>query len=297
MDGHCGIAAAIHNPGHSNFTVRWTPPQTKRDDPTYLLRSKEGMAIWDPLKPLMTQAQVPEFFRTSISFIEKILLHAETGDRFSSGGELQFDREWPLEFGLGSSSALVAGFCELAFSDKALPQKWHFGKNVIQAVQSPRASALDLAAQLKGGLVYVKNHEPRGLQITWPDELLVLHGGNKANTTDWIQNKSFSIKQLNELGDSSAQFLKNKDWVNAINSHASTQEGMDIWPEDLRALRTEWLAGKKVDAIKSCGAGGGDAWLIWASKEKHDDLINEASERGYRLIRYVLSVQGTRKEQ
>ena len=294
MNGSVGIAAAVDG----EMKISWKAPQTKRDDPAYLLRSQEGMtplmALWDPAKPLDQQSQVPDFFKTSIQLAQHTLLSPHAAPAYLGGGEFQFQRSWPVPYGLGSSSAIAACFCELAFEGKSLMQKWQAGRLALQKTQSPRASGLDLAAQLKGGVVYLKNHEPRGIAIDIPKEIFVLHGGEKADTTDWITNKNPDAGSVQKMGTSAEAFLEHRDWIKAMDEHATAQENMDIWPQNLRKLRDEWLKAKKVVSMKSCGAGGGDAWMAWIDPDNAEALTQESHERGFTLKRYDVSAQGTK---
>ncbi len=288
MSGQVGIAAAVD----LFFELTWKSPSTERDDPTYLIRSVEGMALWDPAKAINEQKQIPEFFKYCIHAIQKVLFRPGAPEHFKRGGEFLFAREWPLQHGLGSSSAIVACLCEWAFPNGSLVEKWEFAKKFIQLMQSPNASALDVAAQLKGGTVYLKNHEPRGLVLPWPEELSFLHGEQKADTADWISNKNPNPDSIKQMGRSAEDFLEKRDWMRAIEEHSLAQENMDIWPENLRKLRSEWLSTAKVSGMKSCGAGGGDCWMIWNDPKNFDALQNEAKERGFVLHKYKLASHG-----
>lgn len=303
MHGHLGISSAVE----ARFVCHWSGSAIEEattnnvaksganDAPTYIFRSSEGLALWDPLAPLKEQQHIPAFFTKTVAFFEALLRSPQRHSSFDLGGELKFEREWPIDWGLGSSSAVVACFLELMFAKLSLPEKWTLGRSILQKCSSAQASALDLAAQLKGGTVYLRDHKPMGTVLSFPEELCFLHAGDKADTTKWIQTKNPRPSQLKALGDSAEQFLQDKDWEKAIEEHANILAEMDLWPDELRKLRKEWRDLGKARAMKSCGSGGGDCWMLLVDTNNFEELAHEAQERGYTLVRHKISDLGVRE--
>lgn len=291
MDGHVGIASAIEG----EFKCQWSASAVAKEDPSYIFRSTEGMALWDPLVPLASQQHIPSFFQKTVGFFETLLTAKNKATGTDHGGEFLFDRSWPLDWGLGSSSALLSCYMELLFPHLKLVERWNIGRKVLHKHSSPRASGLDLAAQLKGGTVYLRNHQPMGTSLDFPKELVFLHAGNKADTSEWIESKSPTAQQLQKIGKSADEFLKTKDWTRAIEEHSKVQSEMDIWPDELRKLHHEWMSRPEIHGMKSCGSGGGDCWMLMVESSAQESLRSEAQELGYSLKTHKISDLGVRE--
>jgi phosphomevalonate kinase len=294
LEGGPGVAMACP----PRLRVDWKVPDERIDEATLLLRGDGHMALWDPNVPLDKQFQIPKFLIKTLKLIESMmLLDPQSEAAFRRGGELRIDRSWPLDAGLGSSSAIVAVLLELVAPERQRVEKWHLGRECIRRAQGGAASGLDLAAQLRGGSVSLSGDRPRPLSLEIPSQLLFLRGaGEKADTSAFVKENRVPQDARRKLGKSCENFLETRDWVRAINEHSEILADCDLWPQPLRQAREEWLAQGLVKGMKSCGAGGGDTWLLWSEADKRQALEAEVTAQNWILEAVKVSEEGCRRE-
>jgi len=171
--------------------------------------------------------------------------------------------------------------------------KWQMGRDVLRDVQGGRASALDLAAQLRGQFVAVADHKPKPLlNIELPQEICFVHAGNKADTSKLIQEKPLSKEQIQRLALSSENFMTEKNWLLALQEHAAILEETTLWPLELREARTAWKSESLLVEMKSCGAGGGDTWMMWCDVKKQASLKEACDKRNWTFVKYTPEEKG-----
>jgi len=293
LEGGPGVAVATPE----RLRIYWKLPPEQRDDATLMIRGDGHTALWDPNTPTEKQVQVPQFLRKTVKLIESLMTLDPSSERsFRRGGELRIERDWKLEEGLGSSSAIVATLLELVSPNRERVEKWHLGRETLRRAQGGIASGLDLAAQLRGAAVSLLQDRPRPLKLEIPEELMFLHAGEKADTTDYLKEARVPRESRLRLAKSCETFLETRDWIKAIEEHAEILRHCDVWPESLRTIREQWMQSGLVTAMKSCGAGGGDTWMMWSPLDKQAALEAEAKQRDWKLTRVRVSEEGSRRE-
>lgn len=284
LEGFNGVAMAVE----PTLSIRWKPSQDTRKDGVLLIRGDSKMALWDWQTPLAQQKDIPPFFTKTIRLLSSFFSHERFAQKqIAQGGELLIERRWPIEWGLGSSSAIAACIIELFAPQKERLEKWSLGHKMLLDTQG-KASGLDLAAQLRGSFVRVFQNQPRPLvNIKLPDEIYFVHANEKADTAELVQEKPLTQDQLKRLGQSTEDFLKNQDWLKALKEHAAILSETILWPASIAQARKEWIANNCVQEMKSCGAGGGDTWMIWCEDPSKLTLIKEnCQQRGWTLKKY-----------
>lgn len=202
------------------------------------------------------------------------------------GRTLRFRREWRIDEGLGSSSALVVALCALdrALHGEARPAAtalWRHAREILRETQSPRASGLDVAAQTLGGHVLLEGDEPHPIQLEIPRALHVLHTGQKMSTAKALRDMAPPAEALDQLRTSTRAFLRERQWSRAIDEHFEVLQTMGVVPADIAALRSEWQRRGWISTLKTTGAGGGDALLVWAPDGIGEPLRREVEARGW----------------
>jgi mevalonate kinase len=294
LEGGPGVAMACP----PRLRVDWKVPDESIEDATLLVRGEGQMALWDPNVPLEKQIQIPKFLVKTLRLIESMMMLDPLSETaFRRGGELRIERSWPLDAGLGSSSAIMAVLLELVAPERERVEKWHLGRESIRRAQGGAASGLDLAAQLRGGTVSLIGDRPRPLNLEIPAQLMFLRGGGeKADTTSFLKENRVPQEARRKLGKSCEVFLETRDWKRALGEHSQILSECDLWPQALREARQEWLAKGLVDGMKSCGAGGGDTWVLWCDEEKRKILESEVAARNWKLEAAQVSQEGCRRE-
>lgn len=294
LEGGPGVAMACP----PRLRVDWKVPDAPIEDATLLVRGDGHMALWDPNVPLDKQNQIPAFLVKTLRLIESMMMLDPLSEAaFRRGGELRIERSWPLDAGLGSSSAIMAVLLELVSPERERVEKWHLGRESIRRAQGGAASGLDLAAQLRGGTVSLSGDRPRPLSLEIPRQLMFLRGGGeKADTTAFVKENRVPQDARRKLGKSCEKFLETRDWIQALDEHSQILADCDLWPVSLREARQKWLSSGLVSAMKSCGAGGGDTWVLWCEDEKREALEQEVAERNWKIEAPQVSQEGCRRE-
>ncbi len=183
-----------------------------------------------------------------------------------SSGRLTLRREWALSEGLGSSSALFLGFLVIRkilrgenFTRESL---WLEGQPLLQSIQGG-GSGIDLATQIFGGHIWMDNSEVKSFPLQVPPELCLLHTGQKATTADELKKRGLNPEQLALLKKSVVDFGLMQNWLQSMESHARVLQAIGAEPEWVTKLREKWLSQKLILGLKTTGAGGGDALLVY----------------------------------
>jgi mevalonate kinase len=294
LEGGPGVAMACP----PRLRIDWKVPDVPIEDATLLVRGDGHMALWDPNIPLEKQVHIPKFLLKTLGLIESMMrLDPLSETAFRRGGELRIERSWPLDAGLGSSSAIMAVLLELVAPERERVEKWHLGRESIRRAQGGAASGLDLAAQLRGGTVSLSGDRPRPLNLEIPPQILFLRGGGeKADTTTFVKENRVPQDARRKLGKSCEMFLETRDWKRALEEHGQILAECDLWPQALREARETWRSKGFVSAMKSCGAGGGDTWMLWCEEDKRNALEAEVTKRNWKLEAAQVSQDGCRRE-
>ncbi len=205
--------------------------------------------------------------------------------------------QWSPKDGLGSSSALVACFIGLKnslFKNKNssafTKQDFFDGRKLIRKLQKSRASGLDLATQLWGGAVKLnKQNTVLPLKkLTLPKDLCILHTGQKFSTAKKVNSLFKKLDFYRSIQISTHNFFKSSqktnDWIQAILSHHIVlSQHESIVPIDIAKIQNTCLKNKYVRAIKTTGAGGGDALLCVVNKANYSKFKSYAKAQGFIL--------------
>jgi mevalonate kinase len=241
---------------------------------------------------------LPPFFELARSLLERLAPRAPAScELFQPGRRLSLTRDWPVSEGIGSSSALVACLLGLALSSKelalpALDELWPLGRELIRHIQGGRGSGADLAAQLWGGPVLLENARPRAITLEMPPELVLVHTGHKTSTTKALATTALDAGALREISEATSQFLRDRDWPAAIDRHFQALWQLGVVPENVAQLRSEGLASGLIGGLKTTGAGGGDALLLWSAPERRPELLAALAERDYYVSPHAWGKQG-----
>lgn len=184
---------------------------------------------------------------------------------------LEFDPQW----GLGSSSTLVANLAEWAGVDPFLLNEKVF-----------RGSGFDIAcAKADGPIFYTKGQKPEPVLLNYPfaENLFLVYSGKKQNTRKAISAKNIQISEekkskISVLTDRFATCEKLNDFQELIKIHE--QEVAQLIGETpvQQKLFTDFNG-----AIKSLGAWGGD-FLLVATEWEFRQVKNYFSEKGMQEV-------------
>lgn len=284
--GYPGLAVALQ----TRFRVDYAP------GPSGLtLHSPEGS-----LRLASLDQEVPAFWRLAVRAWRKLELPFE--------GDVRFARDWRIEEGLGSSSALLLNLVGLAsllgrgpFQDRPVSLAnteaiWRETRALIRELQSPRASGLDAAAQAWGASVVLEDTRVESLFLEKPPELVLIHTGRKMDTAAALAAGVPADRVIEGLGDSCRRLLKTHDWPTALEEHFTLLGTTHLVPDFVREVARSWKASGLVQALKTTGAGGGDALLAWSPPEKHETLKQEVTRIGGWISNIGWNAEGLKKE-
>ena len=195
-------------------------------------------------------------------------IHAQNPSMFPSGSglkikcQLEFRQDW----GLGSSSTLIAAMAEWSKTDPYWLSKKTFG-----------GSGYDLAAaNMNGPFIYQLSENGPKIKTTplnWPfkDQLYFIHRNKKQNSRESIahyRNQSISETWLNQINDLTQEFIQARDaqdFGQLIRAHESAiAEVLNLIP-----VKQELFPDFKGE-IKSLGGWGGDFMLALGPKSSPD---------------------------
>ena len=195
-------------------------------------------------------------------------IHAQNPSMFPSGSglkikcQLEFRQDW----GLGSSSTLIAAMAEWSKTDPYWLSKKTFG-----------GSGYDLAAaNMNGPFIYQLSENGPKIQTTslnWPfkDQLYFIHRNKKQNSRKSIshyRNRSIGEGWLNQINDLTQGFIQARDaqdFGELIRAHESAIAGaLNLIP-----IKQELFPDFEGE-IKSLGGWGGDFMLALGPKSSPD---------------------------
>ena len=195
-------------------------------------------------------------------------IHIKNPSMFSSdsGLKIKCQLEFPKDWGLGSSSTLIAAMAEWSKTDPYWLSKKTFG-----------GSGYDLAAaNINGPFIYQLSDNGPKIQTTplnWPfkDQLYFIHRNKKQNSRASIahyRNRSINEAWLNQINDLTQEFIQARDaqdFGQLIRAHESAIAGaLNLIP-----VKQELFPDFKGE-IKSLGGWGGDFMLAFGPKSSPD---------------------------
>ena len=195
-------------------------------------------------------------------------IHAQNPSMFPSGSGLKIkcQLEFPQDWGLGSSSTLIAAMAEWSETDPYWLSKKTFG-----------GSGYDLAAaNMNGPFIYQLSENGPKIKTTplnWPfkDQLYFIHRNKKQNSRESIahyRNRSINETWLNQINDLTQEFVQARDaqdFGQLIRAHESAIAGaLNLIP-----VKQELFPDFKGE-IKSLGGWGGDFMLALGPKSSPD---------------------------
>ena len=195
-------------------------------------------------------------------------IHTHNPSMFSSdlGLKIKCQLEFPQDWGLGSSSTLIAAMAEWSKTDPYWLSKKTF-----------EGSGYDLAAaNMNGPFIYQLSDNGPKIQTTslnWPfkDQLYFIHRNKKQNSRESIahyRNRSINEAWLNQINDLTQEFIQARDaqdFGQLIRAHESAIAGaLNLIP-----VKQELFPDFKGE-IKSLGGWGGDFMLAFGPKSSPD---------------------------
>ncbi len=258
------------------------------------VRALNGNNQWKWITPLATAAGSHKE-KSFLSEILSRLSHALSEQNFSLEIESKFD--WNLNFGLGSSSALILTALKLRDHFKSPTAKnttidfWREARSWAREQQSGKASGLDLAAQIFGGAVHLDSETVQEIALDFPAEILFLHSGKKFDTKAAL-NRSPSKSALEVIGKSAQNFLLQRDWKLAIQEHFEAFRSENFVSDAVLNLKGALKAQGWEYPLKACGAGGCETIMMWAPREIQSPLFEYLNDQGWIHSRYAISKKG-----
>lgn len=266
--------AALGLPLQKYFELTATPHSAR----SLIISSPEASFEWKE-----PQQQAPEFLKKAqkiLNFLFKDPFHE------LENWQLHFERKWPLEEGLGSSSALflsLARFYEFV-TKKPESSPLELRKKIIEYQKS--GSGFDLLIQASHypcALFWEEQNILENFPLEKAPELVFFHTGQKLKTEVALKNPSPEQKQKLSflISESTNNFLKNQNWQAAIESHYQALLDSKLVPEFIQELKSELINKKLITTLKSTGAGGGDTLIAYSPLDKHEELIQVLEEKKY----------------
>ena len=188
-------------------------------------------------------------------------------------------KNWKTDYGLGSSSACFAAFVLL----KVYTQKKSLSKTqlfnefwpILKKIQAG-GSGIDFATQMyQHPLIYSQNQKDtkKLSDFKLPNNIFFIHTGQKTSTRKALKSTQPLNQHILALAQSTAQFIDNRNWAQAINQHFEIQRKMDIISNELEQNIIALKETNGVQAVKTTGAGGGDCLMVLTQSPKHKDNV------------------------
>jgi len=295
-------APAVASTVRSRFRVKTSQdPNSQKiqfidESPDSRLRPVELSSIDDTPLP-------PDWIRLHRDF--KFLLNEFRMER--SGWKLQLQRDWKISEGYGSSSALTLCLY-LALKSKLETQFkisedldtrarfFESSPEISSLIGLDQGSGLDFATQWMGGSVHYRKSESgrhvTPLQLSFPENLVILHTGRKVDTRSAIKSSDFILPLIQKLSASVETFVDKQDWERAIEQHYELFKNTPVVPQWISELRDDLLSKNICSALKTTGAGGGDALLIYLKQNKKSEFKEWAEKHSFWLGSFPFASQG-----
>ncbi|SFR39267.1 Mevalonate kinase [Robiginitalea myxolifaciens] len=253
--------------GQPWFTTTFDSEELRRGDAANIPTKSASPATDDAIR-----ARLLEILSVALK------LSGDKGFETINQKEIITHLEFPREWGLGTSSTLIANLSEL------------FGINPYAlSDQTLGGSGYDLACAGAAGPIFYTRREAGAPEITaapfqpaFADSLYFVFSGNK-------QDSRAGIKRYREQGRDTASLLQS---LTAISKAMATTQSLEVFQQGMQeseALLSEALDFEPVQkrlfsdypgAIKSLGAWGGD-FILAAGNENTPGYFNS---RGYQTV-------------
>ena len=262
----------------------------------YQPREEKGLQLianQDSYCWLHPQKQVDGFFALACKTLQRSL--SGSLEKIFPG-ILTLDRSWKLEEGLGSSSATVLALRVLSDLVKGVPKDkdalWKETLPFYRELQGGRASGLDLAAQIYGNTVSLQQGKVKELSLKSPNNLVLIHTGNKVSTSLMIQKTILSPPALDKIERSATRFLAEQNWEREIEKHYQALYDLNVVPDFVEEARDHWLQNNWITTLKTIGAGGGDGLLCLVNEPYKTELAADLNKRGWWVSPYTWQGHG-----
>jgi mevalonate kinase len=256
---------------------------------THVLPNRPGHFQWTTPRAMIQSAERPH----TPSFLGRLVDLLWDEISAVQGLRLRTNFEWNLNFGLGSSSALILSLVK-ALADaveQPLPisDLWLKCRDLQRRIQHGRASGIDLGAQILGGAVQVAGDLLTRVELKIPDEIFFLHSGKKHSTSLALQSE-IPMDSLRILGESCARFLSHQDWAREIKTHYEVFSKLNRLDSDV--LRMADAVSSSEVFLKPCGAGGSETVMVHAPRSQHLEIEARAAKLGFTSQRYSIAENG-----
>ena len=262
--------------------------------------------LWEQDLIINSQSSFPEELQNH--FMIELIHKLKSLFHINQGLTLKINSAWPIEYGLGSSSALILG-TSIATACLALQktklttsEQWkmaQFSKSFQEQLQG-FSSGYDLASQLKGGFTefsFSKSSWPLSIDSRmispsfFSDFVHIFVGGKGAptkrvgtSTLAWIfenhlqqaiinVNRSL-LKSFVSLSESPNDPARVKEFFHHMKTFRNIFAASPHFPQKMKTLFTSCDGLDKTFTYKTTGAGGEDALILFGT---HKD-ISEASD-------------------
>lgn len=285
---------------------------SRRPDPVLHIDAPDvGLADFQrPLTDVIAgQASTPES-----AFIESCVRIFHERHHISTGLNIQTHSQFKREYGIGSSSAVVAatlfGLSQLYEQDFTKEELLKMGVDAIQRVQT-LGSGADLAAAIYGGTLYYVNREPRQAELLTVGDLplLVVYSGHKASTRRWVESVGDLqhrwpmivnpvVEAMLAIVETGKAAILTQDW-SQLGTLMNIQHGL------LHALGVDTASLSQIVhfareqgayGAKLSGAGGGDCAIILCDLEDVDDIRTRLTDAGLRILELKANADGVQIE-
>lgn len=216
---------------------------------------------------------------------------------FDGGLSISTRSEFKREYGIGSSSAVVAatlfGLSQLFGAELSHEDLLHMGFEAIQRVQQ-LGSGADLAAAIYGGTLYYENRSPRTVTPLSVENLplLIIYSGHKASTVDYVSEVGNLRDRYPDVIDSIIDdmltiveqgrvAIEQRDWQ-ILGDMMNIQHGLlHALGVDTSNLARIVLRARESGAwgAKLSGAGGGDCAIILTDNSRIGNILEDMSDR------------------
>lgn len=199
--------------------------------------------------------------------------------KLPSGFALKISSEFPADWGLGSSAAVLAatlvGLNQICQTKLSTWELFEIGQQVILAIQQ-RGSGADLAASLNGGLTYFSPQEKLITSLPAPKELQtfsLIYAGYKTPTAevlakvakDWATRSGCLAEIYQQMGEITKQAINSlqnnqlSNFYQAVADYQIQMEKLGVSDPTIETILAE-IAEQKIPA-KISGSGLGDCVL------------------------------------
>lgn len=219
-------------------------------------------------------------------------------DQLKQGWDLTIDSEFPADWGLGSSAAVLAativGLEKITQNDLSTWQKFEIGHRCILAIQG-RGSGADLAASLTGGLVYFEPGAQRINRLEQTLDLCLIYSGYKTPTAEVLAQVAAAWQDRPQQRDAlyhamanitkqayqALQHNQQNDFYRAVQHYQQLMQQLGVSDTTLDTIISRLQ--QQTTAAKISGSGLGDCVLAFGHLDKLEPyaLLNtQISQRG-----------------